>query len=267
MVTGNPVHLINLHNMEWAIQPETLESFSDVFINYLNTGESIPKMESSPTGICLERLKAGVFCLHIEGTLVPRAFGIDAMCGLIGMNQITEALHEMYNDREIETLVIKVNSGGGTITGTEELANAIAKAPFNTVAFIDELCASAAYWIASSADKVVCTPSSLIGSIGVYSSRIEKTKDESSQYKRTFFQAGAKKLWGSKDTVMSHEERTDTQNRVDNLYERFTGYVAKQRKTSQDLVKQTEAGVYYAFNAPEWMYDYLMDYSDFMEQL
>ena len=56
----------------------------------------------------------------------------------------------------------------GSIRFLEELANKIRDLAKPTMAYTDSEMASAAYWIASAADKVVASPSSTVGSVGVY---------------------------------------------------------------------------------------------------
>lgn len=63
-------------------------------------------------------------------------------------------------------LTFDFDSGGGDINGVEALCDAIASHPGPTRAIITGTCGSAAYWLASSCDRIEAAPSALIGSIG-----------------------------------------------------------------------------------------------------
>lgn len=63
-------------------------------------------------------------------------------------------------------LVFDFDSVGGDVAGVEALAKAIAEHPGRTTALVTGTAASAAYWLASSCDRVVAWPSATIGSIG-----------------------------------------------------------------------------------------------------
>lgn len=63
-------------------------------------------------------------------------------------------------------LIFDFDSVGGDVAGVEALAKTIAEHPGPTTAIVTGTAASAAYWLASSCDRVVAWPSATIGSIG-----------------------------------------------------------------------------------------------------
>jgi ClpP class serine protease len=74
-------------------------------------------------------------------------------------------------DESIGAIVIQIDSPGGNVAGTPEVARKIYEARGKGKAIIaqaDSLMASAAYYIGAAADEIVATPSSEVGSIGVY---------------------------------------------------------------------------------------------------
>jgi protease-4 len=69
---------------------------------------------------------------------------------------------------DAKRILFNINSDGGTIDGVEELANKIRGLGKETIAFTSGSMNSAAYWIGSAASRVVASPSSSVGSVGVY---------------------------------------------------------------------------------------------------
>ncbi len=68
-------------------------------------------------------------------------------------------------DDAVSAIVLAVDSPGGSCYGIDELATAIraARGGKPIVAAVSSLCASAAYWVASAADRIVCTPAATSG--------------------------------------------------------------------------------------------------------
>ena len=75
---------------------------------------------------------------------------------------------ELYDyEKEAKQVCFVFDSGGGSTTGLLSLANQIRDYPYKTLAFVDGMCCSAAYMLASACDKIVVTKDSELGSIGV----------------------------------------------------------------------------------------------------
>jgi len=78
-------------------------------------------------------------------------------------------IRAMANDQSVERIVLRIDSPGGTVSGTEALGSDIRKAnqmkPVDAI--IEDMGASAAYWLASQARSISATPGSLVGSLGV----------------------------------------------------------------------------------------------------
>ncbi len=67
----------------------------------------------------------------------------------------------------IAAIVLQIDSPGGEVSGTQQLADVIKSVQKPVVAFVDGMMASAALWIGSAADEIIAsTPQDIIGSIG-----------------------------------------------------------------------------------------------------
>ena len=87
--------------------------------------------------------------------------------GYIGTQYIITLLKALESHQSVTAIVLDIDSGGGMVAGTEELASVIRGLRKPTVAYTGGYMCSAAYWIASACDKVVAAPfADAIGSIG-----------------------------------------------------------------------------------------------------
>jgi signal peptide peptidase SppA len=137
-------------------------------------------------------------------------------------------------------VLLYVDSPGGTVDGTQALAdlifNARGKKPI--VAIADGMAASAAYWIGSAADKFfISGDTTLTGSIGVVAQHTDiSTAEEKRGIKVTEITAGKYKRIASEHAPLTDEGRASIQERVDHLYSVFVDNVARNRGVSSDLV-------------------------------
>ena len=78
------------------------------------------------------------------------------------------ALRAATADEEVDTIVLHIDSPGGSVAGVSELAGEMVKAKKSKplLAQIEDLGASAAYWVASQADRIYANETAEVGSIG-----------------------------------------------------------------------------------------------------
>ena len=110
------------------------------------------------------------------GVLLPRPNLSMEMMGLgTSLQGIVNAVRAATEDQRVEQIILDVDSPGGPVAGVMEAAAQLSQASGRRRTSRSPLlsryvCASSAYWIAcAAADKIVASPSSLTGSIGVYS--------------------------------------------------------------------------------------------------
>lgn len=86
-----------------------------------------------------------------------------------GTATIKRTLQALAASDKIDRIVLEIDSGGGTVAGTREFADAIMAIDKPTFAFVSDMAASAALWIAAACDKIwVNNDMGEVGSIGVY---------------------------------------------------------------------------------------------------
>lgn len=102
--------------------------------------------------------------ITISGALTKQT----QMCGPAGMALIGEWVQRADADPSIDGHLFKFDTPGGTVVGTEELGNIIKNCKKPTLAYIDDLCCSAGYWLASNCNEIVANNTTAeVGSIGV----------------------------------------------------------------------------------------------------
>jgi capsid assembly protease len=153
---------------------------------------------------------------------------------------LTAQFRQALGDTNCKAIVFDVDSPGGSVEGVIELASEIygARKTKPIVAVVNSMAASAAYWLASAAGEVVCTPSGQCGSIGVFA----KLPDISEALKSegitvNLIKAGKYKAEGDPSQPLSDEARAFWQSQVDSMYSSFVKAVAQQRGTSQTAVR------------------------------
>lgn len=190
--------------------------------------------------------------IDVVGPLVKRASGDFMSGGPTTYSEIENEFMDAITDPQIEGVLLTVDSPGGESVGAFELADLIhsqrGSKPVYAVADGDSF--SAAYAIASAAEKVFVTKSGGVGSIGVWMMHVDQSEfNKKNGLKPTYLYAGARKIDGNPHEPLTKEARAAFQAEVDRLYSMFVATVARNRDMDEDDVKQTEAGLFFGDSA------------------
>lgn len=202
--------------------PETLSENSNWGKEYTNKNKVAVLYA---TGEIAEYSKSGIDCYR----LVP---------------QITE----LADNDNVKALVLRVNSPGGSVFGSEQIGEALDYFKSKGKPFIvsmGDYAASGGYWISCTADKIFADPLTITGSIGIFG----------------LFPSAeglVKKLGITPQTVSTNpgksislfydptQEQLDVlQKYIDDGYSRFVRRVAKGRKMKESRVRQIAEGRVY----------------------
>ncbi|QGJ70617.1 Hypothetical protein PBC10988_23150 [Planctomycetales bacterium 10988] len=166
-----------------------------------------------------------------------------------------KALANATNDDRVLGVMVAIDSPGGTVSGNKDLADAIGKVAGvkPTHAFIEDLGASAAYWLASQTSHVSAGEMALVGSIGTYMAILDASKfAEQKGFKVRVIKAGEFKGAGVPGTEITDEQVADFQRIVDELNNHFLKAVSAGRKLSMSETKKLADGrVYVAAQAKQ----------------
>ena len=191
--------------------------------------------------------ESGIAIIPVHDTLVHRASGISAMSGLTTYEQIGKSFQAALADSKVTQIVLDIDSPGGEVSGVFDLVDEIynARGIKPIIAAVNDIAYSAAYAIASAADKIYVPRTGGTGSIGVIAVHTDQSKyNEKAGMKYTAIFAGAKKNDFSPHEEISVEALGDVQGKVDSVYDLFVKTVARNRNLNPDDVKATEAGIF-----------------------
>lgn len=261
MEIGNSFLIQHFSDAVWLVHPHKLRTMTEIILKKASDYDgslNLLQLEPKETKVDNVQYDGRTAVLNIEGVLVPKASWLDAMCGFSSTLGLHNQFNELVDNPKIERIVLYFDSPGGESTGIPEFAESIfqARSKKEIVGFTDVCMCSAAFWLGSATENLVVTPSSVIGSIGVYISII-KEKPESSIFDFHIISAGDNKLFGDPNVPITDEEIKFFQDLVNLNYKMFTEAVAKYRNINVEDVKNTKASYYTSADAPKWMYNYL----------
>lgn len=180
-----------------------------------------------------------VAVIPIHGVIEQRGGFMSMFFGGTSCDQLTDQLRQAVNDPSVGAIVLDIDSPGGDVAGIEELAQEIYNArklkPITAVS--NTLCASAAYYLGSQASELIASPSSLTGSIGVYTTHEDDSKAlDNMGVKFTLLHFGENKTEGNSFEPLSDSARAHMQDMVDGFGAQFEKAVARGRGVKQDDV-------------------------------
>jgi len=241
------VKLLDVLTSPWAIIPSKLEEITQIYATHLRGDKIDLAAVEARLGRPLNnerkgyQIVDGVAVVEAAGPLAKRANLFMQISGGTSMQILGQELRQALADSAVSAVVLALDSPGGTVDGTEELARIVMEARAGdkpVVAWVDGLMASAAYWIGASADAVFIGASTdTVGSIGVAMQHIDTSaSDAKAGIKRTDIYAGKYKRIASDTGPLSKDGKAYLQNMVDALYAAFVEHVAQARGVALDTV-------------------------------
>jgi HK97 family phage prohead protease len=229
---------------KWAILPTKLETIC-AFLTGWSEGHKSTKEEiqAAMMGFDQEGMsdsygesstveKSPVAVLTMYGTIGQKMTMMTEFSGGFSCEGFTKQFRAALADDSITAIVFDIDSPGGTVTGVPELAAEIraARGQKPIIAVANGMAASAAYWLASAADKLVVIPSGEVGSIGVYQMHQDVSGAlEQAGVKIQFIKAGEFKTEGNPYEPASESFLASQQKDVDAIYVDFKADVAAGR--------------------------------------
>ena len=184
---------------------------------------------------------AVIAVVAIEGSLMPGSSGQ----GVAGSDSIISHLERAHDD-DIAALVVRINSGGGSVFASEVIRTkieAIAADGIPVIASMGGAAASGGYWIAAQADEIWAMPTTITGSIGVWSvfPTLEGVLDYAGL---TVDGVGTTDLAASFDASQALDNRSAAifQAMVDGIYDDFIALVSERRDMSPEAVEVIAGG-------------------------
>jgi signal peptide peptidase SppA len=191
----------------------------------------------------------GVAVIPVQGVIGHKIGPVAKMLGAVDTLDIMAAIELAAEDDEVDTIVLDIDSPGGTVAGVPELAETVeavqASGTKKIYAYTDSQMASAAYWLAAGANGIFAAPSADVGSIGVYLPVLDTSKALAEEGVTVeIFKSGKYKAAGFPGVALDDEVRKHLQTEVMETYNEFAGFVGKYRLglDSDHLQGQTFTG-------------------------
>lgn len=155
-------------------------------------------------------------------------------------------------DSEVQGILFNLDSPGGEAGGMFDLADAIyaARGIKPIWAIANEEAFSAAYGIASAADRIYVTRTGGVGSVGVVAVHVEYSQEnEMLGWTYTLFRGGKYKAEQNGIEPLTGHAQESIQSEVDRIYGMFVDLVARNRDLPAEKIRATEAALYFGENA------------------
>ncbi|MEM1250899.1 MAG: signal peptide peptidase SppA [Cyanobacteria bacterium P01_H01_bin.21] len=186
--------------------------------------------------------KDTVAVVYANGEIVD---GDGSTPNLITSGGLTDTLRQVRNDDDIQAVVLRINSPGGSAIASEVIAREVEllSAEKPVIVSMGDYAASGGYMIAAPGDQIFATPTTITGSIGVYGLRLN-FKEIANRNGVTWDIIKTAKL-ADIDTIsrpQSEDELQLQQGFVNTLYDRFVTLVAEGRELPKEKIDQVAQG-------------------------
>lgn len=241
--------LLEVINSPWAILPIKLEEIREIYITHLRGDKIDIKAIEAQFLVPLNnkrkdmRVQNGIAVIELDGVLAKKMNLFMDISGGTSTQIIGNQFREALADDEVTAIILNIDSPGGTVDGTAELADLIfqSRGEKPIIAFVDGLMASAAFWIGSAADRVVISgDTAMVGSVGVVATHVDQSRfNEMKGVKVTHIVSGKFKAVGSPHMPLNETGLDTIQDEVNAIMSVFVAKVAEFRGVPEETVRET----------------------------
>jgi signal peptide peptidase SppA len=232
----------------WAIEPSAFERLRELLATVTpeRLTDAVAQAGDAGAGSPGYENRGGVAVIQLSGLMVKkrtlwgRIFGGEA-----ATPEARAAVDAAAADPAIKSLLLVIDSPGGTVAGTADLGDSIhaARGKKPVTAFAEDLAASGAYWAGSQATRFVGNSTAAVGSIGVFavlrdSSRLAKNIG----LEMTVVKSAKGKGTGAPGVPVTEGQLADVQAMVNAHHDSFVAAVARGRGISTDAASKLADG-------------------------
>ena len=229
----------------WAIYEPSLQSLKaiaeQVNINVHMSGEP-SAVVAAVGGLSAITNSDGIAVIELQGTLLKHSSSFSANTSTAEARRLVRAAK---NDPDVSGVLFRIDSPGGTVAGTDDLAADIRSLQSTkpTMAFIEDLGASAAYWLAAQTGTVFSNASAIVGSIGVLTVVYDLSrKADAENITVHVIKAGEMKGAGVPGSVITDDQLAEWQKLIDSFYADFISAVATGRNIPKARARELADG-------------------------
>lgn len=218
----------------WCIEPEQGEAIASLLA-------SVPADINAASAGSGERKDYGISgstaVIDIRGSMTK---GYSSWSSGTSTVRVRQAVRAAVKDDDVTSILLVIDSPGGQVAGLHDLAEDVRKANAKkpVTAYVEDLCCSAALWVASQAGRIVASPAAQIGSIGCYT-----VVDDTSVYwaargvKCNLVSSGDLKGAGAEGVPVSIAYLAEVQAQIDDIADRFCDALASGRKMTKEAAQ------------------------------
>jgi protease-4 len=177
-----------------------------------------------------------------DGTILPG----ESDRGVVGGATIADAIRKARINEHVKAIVLRINSPGGAFQASDqmwrEVTLAVKQKP--VIASMSDLAASGGYYLAMACDTIVAQPTTITGSIGIFSVLFDLSGFLGNKIGITSEEIKTGEI-GELTTAMrplTDAEKGIWQKKTEEIYETFTGKAAEGRKMTRDDIKKIASG-------------------------
>jgi protease IV len=170
----------------------------------------------------------------------------DESNNLVGSNTVVEALRKARESKRVKAVVLRINSPGGSAMASDEMWREImlTKKEKPVIASMSDYAASGGYYLAMGCDSIVAQPTTVTGSIGVFSVLFDMSQFLGNKLGITSQEVKTGEI-GELITItrgLNETEKAIWQKQTDEVYETFTSKAAEGRRMKLDDLKKIASG-------------------------
>lgn len=185
-----------------------------------------------------EHARDKIAVIYLTGVIMSEDDGRSSAGGIA--DAIEDQLRQAVDDKHVKAIVLRINSPGGEVVASDSIYEAVAAAREDkpVVASIDSVGASGAYYAAVGASHIIAHELAITGSIGVIlqSYTFGDLMGKIGVHSYTF-KSGKYKDVLNPTREPTEDEKALVQDLVSEVYDKFVGVVAEERRMNVDELK------------------------------
>ena len=186
--------------------------------------------------------------IHAVGDMITGKSFANPFTGgvFMGSDTITGAIRSVREDHSIKAVVLRIDSGGGFVLAADEIwreLQLLKQVGKPLIVSMGDTAASGGYYIATLADQIIAEPSTVTGSIGVFTGRLNlKRLYDKIGIKKEIIKRGKNADFYSDYSDYSETHRQAMKASVEEIYDVFVAKVADGRGMTKEEVDQVARG-------------------------
>ena len=244
--------LLEIMSAPWMLAPEQLAEIQAIYQSHLR-GDKIDikgivaKVAAQESPVKGYDVIDGAAIITIDGIISKKRTFWSYFFGGSASSEVAQLFSAAMADPAVESILLDIDSPGGTVDGTQELAELIFsyRGQKPIIAWTDGKMASAAYYIGAAADAIYISGDMPdIGAIGVTMLHVDYSEAaRKAGVRETDIYAGRYKRIASSNRPLSGEGKAYLQDQVDYVYSVFVNDIARFRnKTVVEVLEKMADG-------------------------